>query len=120
MTYRRRIFTEAEVISARSMRGAGRTWRELGSAFDCDYGTVRRAIEPGYREKRAGQIARVREGRFNSTGAREHVRAKHNFQIPEAVEADRDRRQTAPQSLTSLLCGDPAPGQSALDKRGVA
>lgn len=35
---------------------------------------------------------------------------------PEAI-ADRDRRIKAPRSLTALLCGDPAPGQSALDRR---
>ena len=37
--------------------------------------------------------------------------------IPEPLIVDRDRRALAPRPLTSWLCGDPAPGQSALDKK---
>lgn len=40
--------------------------------------------------------------------------------IPVSVLADRDNRAKAPRSLTALAFGDPAPGQSALDKRGRA
>lgn len=34
--------------------------------------------------------------------------------------SDRDRRYDAPRTLTAEFCGDPRPGQSALDKRMVA
>lgn len=37
--------------------------------------------------------------------------------VPESVEADRDERaMLEPRSLTALICGDPLPGRSALDK----
>jgi hypothetical protein len=38
---------------------------------------------------------------------------------PEMIE-DARRRAVAPRTLTSSVCGDPAPGQSALDKRNAA
>lgn len=37
--------------------------------------------------------------------------------IPDEIIADARRRAIADRSITSLLFGDPAPGQSALDKR---
>lgn len=37
--------------------------------------------------------------------------------VPPHLLVDRDQRARAERDLTSLLCGDPAPGQSALDKR---
>jgi hypothetical protein len=115
--YRRRFFTDAEIIRARALRLDGMSWKGLGVAFDCDYATIRRVIEPGYSEFRARQIADTRGARLKSLGQREAVVSVRK-QIPEYVLTDRERRQTAPQTLTSLLCGDPAPGQSALDKRG--
>lgn len=38
-------------------------------------------------------------------------------EVPDDVLADAGRRTSAPRPLTAWLCGDPAPGQSALDKR---
>ncbi len=116
--YRRRFFTEAEIIKARAMRLDGYSWRDLATTFDCDYATVRRVIEPGYSAMRAQQIADARSDRYKSLGPREQIRPKSI--IPESILADRDRRSSAPRTMTALLCGDPAPGQSALDKRGVA
>lgn len=37
--------------------------------------------------------------------------------VPDHILEDARRRTLAPRSITSFLCGDPAPGQSALDKR---
>jgi hypothetical protein len=36
--------------------------------------------------------------------------------VPLHILEDRDRRMRAERDLTALLCGDPAPGQSAWDK----
>ena len=113
--YRRRFFTDAEIIKAKAMRFDGYTWHDLEITFDCDYATIRRVIEPGYAERRARQIAESKGDRLKSLGEREPVKAK---QVPASILADRDRRSNAPRSLTALFCGDPAPGQSALDKRG--
>ncbi len=117
MTYcNRRIFTEDEMVSAKAMRARGMSWRDLGAAFGCDYATVRRNIEPGYIAFRRKQLAK-REG-YRSTGPRQFVQSR--LEIPEEVFAERDKRNAAPRSLTAILQGDPAPGQSALDKRGTA
>ena len=114
--YRRRFFTPNEIIKARAMRHEGYSWRDLATTFNCDYATIRRAIEPRYAELRAQQIAATKKGeRVKSLGQREQVKSKI---VPEDVLADRDRRSNALRSLTALFCGDPAPGQSALDKRG--
>lgn len=37
--------------------------------------------------------------------------------VPPERAADRDRRLTAERDITSMFFGDPAPGQSALDKK---
>ena len=39
------------------------------------------------------------------------------IKVPVRVLEDRDRRASAPRTLSMILCGDPPPGQSALDKR---
>lgn len=39
--------------------------------------------------------------------------------VPVGVLQDAMRRRNAEQSLTASIMGDPAPGQSALDKREV-
>lgn len=40
--------------------------------------------------------------------------------IPDSVIADAMKRRLAPRSLTASICGDPAPGFSALDRRRSA
>jgi hypothetical protein len=37
--------------------------------------------------------------------------------VPTELRADANRRAAAPRTLSAWLCGDPAPGQSALDRR---
>lgn len=37
--------------------------------------------------------------------------------VPETALQDAKRRLTAPRSVTAWICGDPAPGQSALERR---
>lgn len=118
MRYRRRTFTAAEIEQAKELRSRNTPWRHLGAMFNCGDEAIRRAIEPGYREMRALQNrqARHRIGRRSKNPRLVQPR----FEIPEAVLTDRDRRNAIPRSLTAVLCGDPAPGQSALDRRGVA
>lgn len=45
-----------------------------------------------------------------------HTERPANRPTPEMIE-EATRRNGAPCSITSQVCGDPAPGQSALDKR---
>ena len=46
-----------------------------------------------------------------------HVDTAARIYVPPHVFEERDRRIYALRDLTALLCGDPAPGQSALDKK---
>lgn len=59
-----------------------------------------------------------RKHRKNGRNAVNH-QAETKMIIPAAVLADRDRRhqQLERASTTALLCGDPPPGYSALDRR---
>ena len=94
---------------------------------------------PGYRERRAEQVRSYRsplwngKERANTTKRHKRATARTNGNprsigptsrsesdryIPPAVIEDRDLRQTlAPRDLTAILCGDPLPGRSALDRR---
>ena len=46
-----------------------------------------------------------------------HIEMDPRVHVPPEREADRARRLSAERDITSLLLGDPAPGQSALDKK---
>lgn len=48
---------------------------------------------------------------------RMHFERVPRVEVPQRCLDDRDRRLSAERSLTSEFFGDPAPGQSALDKR---
>lgn len=65
---------------------------------------------------RAAAVDRVK--RMNHKAARDGLPAMARASS-EAL-ADARRRAIAPRSLTAWLCGDPAPGRSALDRRGAS
>jgi hypothetical protein len=41
------------------------------------------------------------------------------FHVPERLLAEREERELAQRTITGILCGDPPPGWSALDRRGA-
>jgi hypothetical protein len=63
---------------------------------------------------------RGRHSQRNAARRREkpksNVRISAPVAVPEDRRADAERRLLAPRSLTAMLFGDPAPGQSALDR----
>lgn len=111
MTFRS-ILTPAQIQEAEILRGHGRGWDFLGERYGCNPETVKRALDPGYRAQRAAQISRNRH-----RGESNPMVATRAVEIPDAVLAEAATRANSRRSLTSLLCGDPAPGQSALDKK---
>lgn len=46
-----------------------------------------------------------------------HFERPHTPVIPRSCLDDRDRRAAADRTITAMLCGDPAPGQSAWDRK---
>ena len=79
---------------------------------------VRRAIEPGYSERRSAGIKAARRLRSDDprTGKIEHF----PYMSPAAKrEAERQLAELPPDTrgLTAKICGDPMPGRSALDRK---
>lgn len=104
-------WTEEETNLARRMieRGASDAefMRVFGRSKKAAQGRIRSVDFP--RDRSGERLKYDRKGIHVTSGSRAHV--------PEAVIADRDRRQFAMRTITAFVFGDPAPGQSALDKR---
>lgn len=102
-TNRARELLEAKADDATFLRELGRT---KGSA----YSRIKYVSDPAaYRAER--QLKRDGLRRAKNVG---------RFYIPDDVMRDALARRLADRDLTSILCGDPAPGQSALDRRQAA
>ncbi len=98
--------------------------KAVALASGVPYDALRRALEPGYAERRRAVVNARRKGldasgRTKSDGSPAHITepkprdADVAARLAEIPEDDR--------GLTARLCGDPLRGRSALDKRaGVA
>lgn len=93
-------------------------WATVAGRLGCRRYTIQCALEPGYAEYMRTR-ERCRRAGLPKPKRRSPERQTINaFEIPRDVLLDRDRRLAmAPRSLTAALCGDPAPGRSAWDKR---
>lgn len=84
-------------------------------AIKCRRRYLSLSVEQRSEENRAWKAAN------RPAGSRKSVRGRvappaDRFLPPGALE-DAQRRLYAPRSLTAVLCGDPAPGRSALDRK---
>jgi len=109
------IPNEAKVLEqAKRMADAGMTWCAIARELDVgvSYKWLKRRLVPGYRE----QAAQARRGRPRlASGGYTNPR-------PISDEALKRYRAAMPQDtrdLTARLMGDPIPGRSALDRKGV-
>ena len=107
----KREFTPEELEEAKTMRGRGFTWLELGSKFQCSPQTIRSAIDPEFKKARSvwekKNVAKRREWKGG-----ELVREEKEFmQLPLEVHP-------VPTTLDQIMFGDPLPGRSALDQKG--
>lgn len=89
-----------------------------------DEATLKRLISEGKPPRQiAIEMGRARSciySKINYTakiGTKVHVEYVARVFVPPACLEDRERRLAAVRDITSLLCGDPAPGHSALEKR---
>lgn len=76
---------------------------------------IRWLDNPAVRDRTA---ARSRASRSGTSGL--VVYDTRPKSIPARVLADAARRSNADRTITAFICGDPAPGQSALDRRQPA
>ena len=63
------------------------------------------------------QVVYSKIQQLRQPGRQIHIELEPRAWVPQHVLDDRDRRERAERDLTAVLCGDPAPGQSALDKK---
>lgn len=110
------ILSLDQIEEARSLRSGGHSFREIGRGMKVDSETVQRALDPKFRAKRAEQIA-LAKMRLAASDIKIVRHTELRFAVPVDRIVDRDLRSNALRSLTSLFCGDPPPGYSALDRR---
>lgn len=95
----------ADWTRAKLLRADGKTYQEIADELDMEYGRVAHK----FHNEKHREVIEV------GSAAGECHRS-HTGPSPKQL-IERAQRQAAPRSLTALLCGDPAPGQSALDKK---
>ena len=117
----------------KDLRGWEWGWDKIACHIGISRFRIRCALEPGWREYRRAHVQEYRaRKRGELTAKPKIVRTNRGYlyksnpsllvqervEIPKEVLLDRERRLAAsPKDLTAMLCGDPLPGQSALDCR---
>lgn len=109
-----------QVSEARNLRHRGYNFRQIARGMNVHPETIHRAIDAKYRKYRQQKINEARSRR--EAGAPKISLLLRNepsdrVTVPIALIVERDYRVNLPRSITSMLCGDPAPGYSALDRR---
>lgn len=117
MVLRSSNWTPEETELARKLLAEGAPERE----FERQIGRTKEAAKTriqtlNYRARRA-EADRFRTLSGSRCKKSEYRRVEAEAAIPPEVIADSVRRSDAPRSLTAMLCGDPPPGYSALDRR---
>lgn len=114
--------TPAQIAEGKRMRAQTppAPWAVITAQLKCGHFKIKAAIVPGYREEHAEGVWRRRNGLVVKRRPADTISRQegNSPSIPHEVLADRDRRLAlAPASLTAAICGDPAPGHSALDRK---
>ena len=107
-------FTKAQIAKAKRMVLAGTSWQAIGRALNCNPDTIRRRLDPKWKEYRAAMIRSVKhaDGYVNMNRIPEVRKCKREEAERRMAEIPADTR-----SLSQRIMGDPLPGRSALDKR---
>lgn len=96
------------------MRDAGADWKAISRATEISVDTLRRRLDPDYREKRSAKEKARRSVFYGLAHSIDPNRPKPHEVLRALTSIPRDTR-----NLTARLCGDPLPGRSALDRRQV-
>jgi hypothetical protein len=103
------------------------SWVRIGLKLGFSDRTVREALYPERREARRANRRKRENGHKKPKGYHRYEVSPHGVHmegrratVPSIVLIEREARLAlAPRSLTALICGDPPPGRSALDKRNA-
>lgn len=98
-----------QVQRARELRAEGLSWSNIGARLGLHEDTMRRRIDPGFKERRTGPRVRA----FIRAGGERHVTQAE-------AETALARVPTDTRSMSARVMGDPLPGRSALDKMRAA
>lgn len=110
----------AEMIeTVRRLRAANVSWDDCGSAVDLSRETVRKLLDPEYRERRRVAVNECRVRRYwELKKPSSRTLDLPPVRPPAEVLADALRRRSLVRpTITSQFFGDPLPGYSALDRR---
>lgn len=109
-------FSEEAIEEARRLMNAETPWAEIGRKLGCNPDTIRRRLDPKWREYRAAQIRSVKhaDGYVNMNRVSEVRRSRRDEADRRMAEIPEDTR-----SVSQRIMGDPLPGRSALDNRNA-
>jgi len=109
--------TLEQIEEARQLHARGWTFRRIGERLGCAFHTVKRVLDPDYAVKRriaVREARQIREPSLPRKTARENATA---VSVKEDAAARLAEIPKDTRSLTGILCGDPLPTRSALDRR---
>jgi len=101
-----------KIVLAAHLRSIGWSWGSVSLAVCVDERTIRKALKHGFIPPRK---QRVITRTMHHGILLERQCAKPTPQML----AERDRAFSRPITPTAFVCGDPAPGRSALDRRSA-
>ena len=110
-----------QIDLARRMHKAGVSWKAISDVTCLSIDTLRRRIEPGYSAHRNKLIAERRKALSNAGEFvpilnfydRSRVKPEDAIRVLSSIPKDTRR-------FFSRLMGDPLPGRSALDRKGIS
>lgn len=115
------LWTDEETQAARVLiaKGADNAefLRKTNRTKAAAHSRIRWLDDPMERDRSQERARRSRKNAGPANGKRFIERPAH---APAHVIAAARERADAPRTLTAWLCGDPGPGQSALDRRATA
>lgn len=105
---------ETQIAFARRARARGMAWEWIAREIGCTPDTVRRRLDPEWRQVRNNGISQAKRARAEFRG--DGYRIESRPLAPPDALADRERRLLSDLTPNQMVLGDPAPGRSALDR----
>lgn len=115
-------FAEAIAPEVRRMREAGASWQHICRTLGTTHDTARRAVDPEYAAMRRLKNSTNRKAkRLSKPRTRENHVVEDHKNRPTAAEAAAAIASVPADTrgVTARMLGDPLPGRSALDKKGM-
>lgn len=110
--------TDTQKEEIKSLHASGMTQVTLAERYSVSESTIRCVIKPDYMERQRQRAKR----NYRKNKAKRVIRGDDvpTIEIPDHVRAEwleRAKAYAARTDLTAIICGDPVPGWSALERR---